>query len=552
MSHRDVGGQRAGPPMSARTGLVLLLHAHLPFVRRPDHEQFHEETWLHEAVFECYLPLLALMEGWERDRLEWRLALNLSPTLLAMLDDPLLRARCRAHLTKVAALASAERIRTQAVPELRELARFHEEEMLARIKHWDALGGDLPGAFGRFRATGRLELLFSAGTHPILPFLLGDGDWARIQLEVGHRLFRTRFGQAPAGCWLPECAWMPELDPLLASAGVRWFVVETSGLMRATPRPLLGYFAPVLTDGGSAAFGRDPASAWRVWSRDGGYPGDPRYREFHHDLIHEADPAYVHEFLPVAPGGFTGIKYRRITSRTTPGPEKAYYDRTAAGAAVQDHAAHFVSERVREGAAAPGNHPLLVAPFDAELFGHWWFEGPQFLDAVVRRSCAPDSQLRLTTPSEYMETCGPIQRAVPDASTWGSNATFATWADPTNGWMQPALRRASSVFRSACATAGAGASGLVESTLNQACRELLLAQASDWPFLVSTRGAGEYPALRFREHVDACERLSSLAVGWSRGEKEKPGDFARLETLSARNNFLTGVTDRLWSGRGPR
>ena len=207
---------------------------------------------------------------------------------------------------------------------------------------------------------------------------------------------------------------------MLQEAGIRWFVLDTHGLLHASPRPRYGVYAPVFTPNGIAAFGRDLDSAKQVWSKHEGYPGDFRYRDFYRDIGYDLDFDYVKPHLPsTGLRSFTGIKYYAITG---PSGDKRVYDRTAALHAAGEHAGHFLSERIRQAerlADILQRPPLVLSPYDAELFGHWWYEGPEFLDYLVRKIIHDQDTVKLTTPWEYLRGHPTQQVSRPSASSWG-------------------------------------------------------------------------------------------------------------------------------------
>lgn len=534
----------SSPPPATR--LALVLHAHLPFVRHPERPEFHEETWLFEAILECYLPLLRLLAGWERDRVPGCLTLSVSPTLAAMLGDPLLQTRFRRYLHRLHELAEREEIRAHFEPARRSVAAGYGHWLREQEDQYEQVGGNLLAGFARAGVNGLLELITCSATHATLPLLRREPGCLKAQIEVALAQHAQWAGSAPEGFWLPECAWTPGLDDVLAEAGVRWFIVETHGLLHATPRPRQAIFAPVLTPAGLAVFARDPASARQVWSRHGGYPGDPRYREFHRDVAHDAEWEYVRPFLHGAAGrAFTGLKFHRVTGPTL---DKELYDRREALAAVTEHADHFVTERIRTGTAAAAlmsRPPLLVAPYDAELFGHWWFEGPEFLDAVARRAALDPHRIRLVTPSQDLGEYSELEICQPAASTWGEGGHFTVWLDESNAWMQPPLRAAGRRFeRLAAAFQSTTPDPLTKRLLRQAGRELLLAQASDWPFLVKFNTAGAYPARRIREHLAAFETLAGVLE--SPPPRVEPAALADLE---ARHNLFPDLDWRRWCSK---
>ena len=491
--------------------LALILHAHLPYVRHPDHGRFYEEQWLFEAVAESYLPLLGMMQGWMDDGLDWHLSLTMTPPLCAMLEDRLLRERIGNYLAERLELAESECLRWHLVPGARAAAEFARDRYRRLIASWGAAKGELIPWFRRYLNTGHLEILCCAATHAFLPFLSSDAATLGAQVELGVSEHRRHFGKQPNGIWLPECAYSPELDRALVQAGLQWFPVEAHAFRNASPIPRTATFRPVLLPSGPTAFSRDTASARQVWSRAGGYPGDPRYREFHRDIADDCDWEYVQRYLPGTENRVaTGIKLHRVTGSST---EKAWYDRAQAMAATREHARHFVAERLATCEAAGSlinGTPFITAPYDAELFGHWWFEGPEFIDEVVRLCSSPDAGLQLATPRDFLAQAPSLETCQIAASTWGQEGYASVWLDPQNAWIQPRLRVLERRMREKVsdlnASLDAPPRGVVR-CLNQAARELLLAQSSDWPFLLKMGTAGDYPARRVEEHLNAAEGL---------------------------------------------
>ncbi|MBS0661465.1 MAG: DUF1957 domain-containing protein, partial [Verrucomicrobia bacterium] len=360
--------------------LALVLHAHLPFVRHPEYDDFLEEWWLYEAVVECYLPLLAAFQRLTEEGLPWRLSMTLSPPLCGMLRDPLLRSRTARHLERLCELAGREVQRTAAKPEFAATARFYAARLasLQRDYH-ERWQGDLLGAFRRFQDAGSLEIITCGATHGFLPLMADEPSAVRAQLRLAVDDYRRCFGRAPRGIWLPECAYYDGLDAELAAAELRWFILDAHGVLLGTPRPRAAIFAPIFTPAGPAAFGRDREASRQVWSAEEGYPGDPRYREFYRDIGYELPPAETAPFIPEhGPRRFTSLKYHRVTGRRVALEHKLPYDRAAAEEVLRAHARHFVESRraqLGEVEQVLGREPIVVAPFDAELFGHWWFEG---------------------------------------------------------------------------------------------------------------------------------------------------------------------------------
>jgi 1,4-alpha-glucan branching enzyme len=520
--------------------LCLVLHAHLPFVRHPEHDRFLEEKWLFEAVTETYLPLLELFDRWMAADVPARLTLTLSPTLCSMLLDPLLQSRCARYLDDAIELADRETYRTLWEKPLHAIALFYAERLRALRRVYDGCQGDLVRAFRRHMDRGCLEIIASAATHAVLPLLSPNPPSVRAQLLVARDHYRSCFGRDPRGFWLPECAYVEGLEKVLAEAGIRWFILESHGLLHARPRPRHGVFAPIITPAGVAAFGRDLDSARQVWSRQEGYPGDPRYRDFYRDAGFDLDYEYLRPWM-VAPGhrSFTGMKYHRITGGSGP---KEPYVRAAALEAVHAHARHFFEARLaqfRRLESVLDCPPVVVCPYDAELFGHWWFEGPEFLDALVRMACAGQKAFALSTPEEYLRRYPSAQLAIPAASSWGERGHLGVWLNEKNEWIYPQLDRAQRRMTS-LARRFRRPSPLETRALRQTARELLLAQASDWPFILSAGTSPDYARRRIEAHLSAVSGLDDQLVR-SRVDAD---DLARLE---AQNNLFPGIDFRHWA-----
>jgi 1,4-alpha-glucan branching enzyme len=470
----------------ARGALALVLHAHLPFVRDPRHDDVAEEHWLHEAVTETYIPLLEMLDDLERDHVPVRLTLSLSPTLLAMLDDPLLRARCLRHLDRLVESAEREERRTRPEPALHRLAGMYLARFYrARAAFLDEWQQDLVSAFRIHQQRGHLEIIGSAATHGVLPLLGVARGVARAQIEVGIGEYGRFFGRSPEGFWLPECAYEPGLDEELARFSVRWFVLDTHGIAHATPRPVYGVYAPVVCPSGVVAFGRDPETSKWVWRGGEGYPSHPCYRDFRRVM--------------------DGLKYHRLGGASEH-PELYDPDRARDVAAAQ--ATDFVDACRRQVdwlAGAMDRPALIVCPFPAELFGRWWFEGPLWLELVFRHlASTPD--LAAVTPTDQLDRHPTLQVTTPSASSWGWKGHHETWLGSANEWLYPHLHATADRLRDLCRRYPSG-DDHTRRALTQALRELLLAQGSDWAFLMSRERTAAYATRRSRDHLLHCQRL---------------------------------------------
>jgi 1,4-alpha-glucan branching enzyme len=508
--------------------LALILHAHLPFVRHPEHEHFLEEDWLFEAITETYIPLLQMMQRLVSDGVPFRITISITPTLCAMLQDQLLRERYVRHLDLLIDLAKREQARNRSQRKLRELAGFYFEFFSESRRFFvDERKCDLLSAFRELRQSGALEIIASAATHGLLPILQQQSlQAARAQVLIGRDVYVDLFGAQPIGFWLPECAYAAGLDSLLQEANIRWSILDAHGLMFGKPRPARSIYAPCYTPAGPAIFARDRHSSRQVWSAHEGYPGDPTYREFYRDVGFDLPMEHLG---PVARGQrkFAGMKYHRITGRRE---EKELYDREAAEKAAESHATHFLDQRRQQIREISGLDfdPIVVAPFDAELFGHWWFEGPRFLEHFIRKA-ATEQDFRLTTPSDYLATHPTLPTIQPAASTWGENGHLSVWLDQSNAWiyrqLHAAAQRMSELTQYASNVVGqpprlpnealAGEAPALQFTgrvLRQLARELLLAQSSDWAFLMKTGTAREYATNRTMDHLARFNRLHDQFV----------------------------------------
>lgn len=520
--------------------LALVLHAHLPFVRHPEHRAFLEERWLYEAVVDCYLPLLLRFRRLRADGVRFRLTMSLSPPLLAMLRDDLLKVRCIEHLMALEALAEAETHRRED-PHVRYLAGTYLERFRGMHALWDEIRGDVPGALAELEREGFLELVTCAATHGFLPLLSGHSECVRAQIAVAVRHHREQLGVAPRGIWLPECAYEPGLEEVLADHGLRFFVADTHAIEHASAAPRWGVYAPIYCPNGVAAFGRDPESSRQVWSSESGYPGDFWYRDFYRDLgfdapIDQLGGAAHPDGIRVA----TGIKYHRITRRGEP---KDWYRPDAALDRAAMHAGNFMFNRQQQAAWLAGamlDRPsIVVSPYDAELFGHWWYEGPDFLEMLFRKLHFDQDAVEPITLAEYLRRHPVNQVAVPSPSTWGAGGYNYVWIEGANSWVYRHLDRAAEDMIRLARSHGSP-DDLTRRALNQAAREMMLAQSSDWTFIMMTRTSVEFALRRVKAHLARFRRLvreidaGAIDAGW-------------LGDLERRDNIFPSIDYRVFS-----
>ena len=497
--------------------LALVLHAHLPFVRHPESDYVLEEEWLYEAITETYIPLLRVFEGLKEDGVEFKITMSLTPPLVSMLKDELLQYRYDQYLQKLEELTLQEVKNNQENGHIRYLAEYYQQEFAQIRQIWQKYNKDLVSAFKIFQDSHNLEIITCGATHGYLPLMKMYPNAVKAQIEVACDHYTANFGQPPKGIWLPECAYYQGLEDILAEAGLRYFITDGHGLIHAHPCPRFGTYAPIFTNTGVAAFGRDPESSQQVWSSDVGYPGDPVYREFYKDLGWEADYDYIKPYImPNGQRKSVGIKYHKITDRTCILSEKALYDPYWAREKAAEHAGNFLFNRVQQIQhlrGVMGREAIVVSPYDAELYGHWWYEGPQFLDFLFRKTWFDQETVAMITLKEYLQNYPTQQVATPAQSSWGYKGFHEFWLNESNSWIYPHLHKA--IERMLELAQIETENELELRALNQAGRELLLAQSSDWAFIMRTGTMVEYAVKRTKNHL---LRFNKLYEDIKRGE----------------------------------
>ena len=528
-------------PRSDQGEFALVLHSHLPYARGAGRWP-HGEEWVHEAILGTYLPLLDLLHDLRAGGVAYRITVGLTPTLLEQLADADIVARFVEYCDDQIARAAQDTKRFGGAGDTEraaialfylQLFRAHRDTFTRRFDR------DLVGAFADLTRAGNLEVLTSAATHGYLPLL--DPDAVQAQLEVGTRTTRRLTGVDARGIWLPECAYAPGLEEVLATFGLTHFFTDPALLGserlvaeghafrarrsgEAIAAPLadpeaIDVLRPYLVRGSRVAVvARHDTASGQVWSANMGYPGEAAYREFHRKDEH------------------SGLRYWRVTDPRLGLGEKRVYSPGGAAERARTHAAHFV-ELVRATLDADSgrtSHPLLTVTFDAELFGHWWFEGIDWLGHVLRELSA--SGPRPVTASEHLAAHPPRERVDLQEGSWGKNNDHTTWANERTAWMWSELARMQDEMRALRAlTLGAG---IAERAGRQAARELLLAQSSDWPFLVTTGQAADYAVERFRSHALRFRRATEIALRGS------PEDDVELRSLERADNPFPDASPR--------
>jgi 1,4-alpha-glucan branching enzyme len=516
----------------------LMLHSHIPYCRKSGVWPAGEE-WLFEAMNETYIPLLMVLRQFKLDNIRPRLTIGIVPVLAEQLADAYMKDRFTQYLEDKIGRARKDVEKFHRDEDRRPVAEYWLERFRTHYRYYtDEFYRDLLGTLKWLQDEGVVELATSAATHGFLPLLEQDSS-IFAQVRLGVETYRKYFGRPPRGFWLPECAyraaqWSQKemrmrkgIDEWLAAEGIEYFFVESVGLQRAefvenlhgesSPTPDRGYRLP----SGVAVFGRNEATGRQVWSPKAGYPGDPSYLEFH-----RKDPE-------------SGLHYWRVTGHG----EKEIYNPKQARKRAEDHASHFVSLLKQEGARARNQvhevPPVVVSPYDCELFGHWWHEGPLWIDFLFRKLAQEEETQGLSLGDfigRYRSAFSSIKMS---PSTWGLNADFTVWQNSDHGWIWPYINTCSREMEQIITLLdhqGGPADDRGPRLLRQMARELLLLQGSDWPFLLFTAQARDYANQRFHHHHQRFQKLL-----WATKDL---ADLNRLKDLELQN--MEDV-DSLWA-----
>ncbi len=519
----------------AKGYLCLMLHAHLPFVRHPEYDFFLEEQWLFEAITETYIPLLIMFKHLMRDGVDFRLTMSMTPPLISMLIDEHLQDKYLKRIDLLIELAHKEVERTRWQPQFQKLAIMYLNKLCEIRDIFLEYDRNIVKAFKEVQDAGKLEIVTCGATHGFLPLMDSTMPSVRAQIATAADLHRAVFQRQPNGIWLAECGYHPGHDKVLQENGIKFFFVESHGILHGTPRPKYGVYAPVYTKNGVAAFGRDIESSKQVWSAVEGYPGDYWYRDFYRDIGYDLDFEYIKPYIqPTGLRMHTGLKYYRITGKTD---HKEPYDPDVAMDRAAEHAGNFMFNREKQVeylASIMDRKPIIVAPYDAELFGHWWFEGPIWLEFLFRKMHYDQDTVKPITPSEYLAEYPRNQVVTPSFSSWGWKGYCEVWLDGSNDWIYKHLHKASERMTDLANEFG-HSDGLVGRAVKQALRELLLAQSSDWAFIMHTGTHVEYAVKRTKEHLWNFNKL------YEQIKNNQQIDEPFLSELESKNNIFKDI-----------
>jgi len=565
---------------SPRGYFALVLHSHLPYVL--SHGNWpHGTDWLVEAAAETYIPLLNVFRRLASEGLSPQVTVGLTPILTEQLADERFRQEfvTYVHLKQAAAQNDEAEFTRRGEAPMADLAHFWwryyediERDFLERYH------SDIVGAFRQLQDEGHIEIMTSAASHGYLP-LLGRDTSVQGQVNLGVASYRRHYGRDPSGIWLPECAYRPRyewqhpvgedrpaaelrkgIEEFVAEAGLEYFIVDShllaggealgvyidrfealrrlweqsqQGVVReATERTLYRAYLASSTGEPSkspAVFARDTRTAVQVWSGEHGYPGDFWYLEFHKKHF---------------PGG---LRYWRVTERESDLGSKAPYEPERVPERLREQADHFVE--VLRGVileqAEKQESPVVCAPYDAELLGHWWFEGPEWLYQVLKR-VAQDDVVRPITCREYLKVAPAKELVRLPEGSWGQGGFHWVWLNEWTEWTWRHIYESEDRLAAILEQAPAEPEGELSRVLNQLVRELLLLQSSDWQFLITTWSARDYAENRFTMHFEDFQALAAVAEKLLSGEQLNAADQGLLETLEQRDEIFPDVDLADW------
>jgi 1,4-alpha-glucan branching enzyme len=484
--------------MNKRHVISIVLNLHTPFVRPLDPPWAAEERVFFEALSETYLPLLEVLDRLDADHVPFRLALSLSPPLCHMLRDELLLQKYLEFTDRQIEFGLEEIKRTQGDPALQKISRFfYDKAVDKRILFTERYEGDVLKTIDHYQRKGKVELLTTAATYGFLPFYTTYAEAIQAQLEVAVVSHHRFFGIRPQGFWLPELGWNDELDEQLRSYGFSYTIIDSHGLFLGTPPPARGSFYPVKTPAGILLLSRDYYAARDIAEPGTGFPFDPRYQDCRDDVGYELPSETVKPFL--GPGGVrtrTGFKYRSHGDPQAPAAApRPLYDPEQALAKTREQARSFLENRIarfKKVAKYMDETAISLCAYDGDALGRYWYEGPLFIESLFREG-AQREEIQFMNPAEYLykQPPGSYPTVVPEFSSWGVNGYAEMWLDAANDWIyRHVIRSLERMIE--LAERFADDTGLKERALNQAAREILLAQGSDWAKMLYKGESPEY------------------------------------------------------------
>lgn len=472
--------------------VLFIFNAHIPYIKKNRKKSAGDERWLFQAAGESYLPLIDVFLRLKNEGTPFKVAFSLSPTLITMLADPAIQERCRDYLAQRADFYARE---AEHDSEFQLTARMHATRSAYFLKLFsEKLDCRLLDAFKMLSDSGNLELMTTAATHAFLPLLEPSAIMSRAQIKQGLDTFAEYFGFIPNGFWMPECGCRLGFDKLILEQGPRFTVIDTLAMLGSSPKPKYASFKPFSSPSGLALFTNDISASLDIWSAKTGFYTAPEYL-WQSDSCMEAPPGSSGEFPAEEPA------YRKNTGPTD---RKGAYNQADANKTAWRHASVFLeglNERCKWARKQINFPPAVTISLNAEFFGKLWFEGPLWLEYVLRASASEDHP-QTVLPSAYLEECEDLQISMPTGSSWGDGSFGARWLNFANDWAYKQVTLAGRRYLKMVRLGDMG-DPLKERLINQAGRELMLAQASDWPLLLSAGQLTRMAQRRLRDHLVA-------------------------------------------------
>ena len=523
--------------MDTRNVISVVLNAHAPFVRHQELPQINEENWFFESLSETYLPLIEVFDRLDADRIPFRLGISLSPTLCHLLRDESLIERYLEYTDKQLEFGLQELQSMNEDDPVYHLTKLFYDKMLdRRFSFTERYEKNILKAFDYYLRKGKIELLTTAATHAFLPFYAGNSEAVQTQLEVALASYRSNFGKYPQGFWLPELAWSPDLGRYLRAYNFGYTIVNTHGLIFGDPPAIKGSFYPVKTPQGVFIFARDHYASRDI---DESHKNSA-YLDNNTDAGYELPPERVKYFIGAdGSRSRTGYKYYSLGEK---GREKELYEPKKASCAIKEQITHLLNgcaTRLESANEYIEETPVSLFTYNLNPFGHFWYECPEFIETLFREG-AKRENVQFMTPAEYLykQDISKIQTMTPEFSSAGENGYAEVRLGSGNDWIYRHIARALERMTE-LAERFPQETGIKERALNQAAREILLAQSSDWAKLLHKSEVPEYARTQIegslRNFTTIYEALGSnyISTEW-------------LTKLERRHNIFPNINYRVF------
>jgi 1,4-alpha-glucan branching enzyme len=528
--------------MNYRYAISLVLEAHVPFVRdyrkEDDLMETSEESRFFETISQTLLPLLEVMDRLENDHIPFRIGLVISPILCSMLCDEHLQKKYLFYTDKQIEFGKQEIERTVDQSEINRLAVYYYDLFVERrIAYTERHKKNILKAFDYYRRKGKLEILASNATHSYMPFISQNPESIQAQMEIPVAGYRKNFGNCPQGFWLPELGWTPSIESFMRAYNFTYTIVDSHSLLYGKPVPQKGTFFPVKTSSGIFVIARD-FYAIREMEK---ISNDEVFLDNNRDAGQELPQEVVSQFLS-AEGERRRTGYKYWTRVANFRHEDTIYNPQAAADKITEYARHFLENtvsRLEEAGKYMEETPLSLYAQTADSFGRFWHEGPRFIETLFRLAGGYRG-LQFLTPSEYIfkQQLSSLQVVTPEISSWGTNGYAEAWLDTSNDWIYRHLVRSMERMIE-LAERFPDDTGLKERALNQAAREILLAQSCDWSGLLHKQDSTEFARAKaensLRNFTTIYEALGSnyISTEW-------------LTTLERKHNLFPGINYRVF------